>query len=153
MPEDILMQTLSTLETVHKDKIEFHTTQLDKLSKEQKNLTKMMDNLYIDKLKGRITESEYDRFYQSFRDQITDINIKLEQLQTAEDNYYITAKYLLELSNRAYDLFVSSEVEEKRMLIKLVLQNLAITGENIVWEAHKPFDLILKCSDGLLWRG
>ena len=33
------------------------------LIKEQKNITKMIDNLYLDKLKGRITESEYDRFY------------------------------------------------------------------------------------------
>ena len=29
----------------------------------------MMDNLYLDKLKGRITESEYDKFYTSLRDQ------------------------------------------------------------------------------------
>ena len=45
-----------------KDKIEFHNKEFDKLTLEQKNLTAMMDNLYIDKLKGRITE-RYDRFY------------------------------------------------------------------------------------------
>ena len=84
----------------------------------------------MDKLKGRITESEYDKFYQSLRDQMTEISIRLEQLQEAEDNYYITAKYVLELVNRAYELFVSSEVEEKRQLIKLVLSNLRIEGEN-----------------------
>lgn len=67
----------------------------------------MLDNLYLDKLKGRITESDYDRFYQKFRDQITDISIRLEQLQEAEDNYYISAKYLLELVGRAHELFVS----------------------------------------------
>ena len=82
----------------------------------------MMDNLYLDKLKGRITESEYDKFYTSLHDQVTDINIRLEQLQEAEDNYYITAKYVLDLVNRAYELFESSEVEEKRQLIKLVLR-------------------------------
>ena len=84
----------------------------------------MMDNLYLDKLKGRITESEYDKFYTSLRDQVTDISIRLEQLQEAEDNYYITAKHVLDLINRAYELFIGSEVEEKRQLIKLVLQNL-----------------------------
>ena len=113
-----------------KIKLNFITKQFDKLTKEQKELTKMMDNLYLDKLKGRITESEYDKFYQFIRDQITDINIRLEQLQEAEDNYYITAKYVLDLANRAYDLFMSSEVEEKRQLIKLVLSNLRLEGEN-----------------------
>ena len=37
----------------------------------------MIDNLYMDKLKGRITESEYDRYYTTFRDQLTDITIGL----------------------------------------------------------------------------
>ena len=122
------------------------------LTKEQKEVTKMMDNLYLDKLKGRITESAYDRFYQKFRDQITDISIRLEQLQEAEDHYYITVKYLLELTTRAYDLFMSSEVEEKRQLIKLVLSNLRLKGETLVYDAHQPFDLILKSTDQQLWR-
>jgi DNA invertase Pin-like site-specific DNA recombinase len=83
MPKDILDQILDTLNTLHKDKIEFHNKEFDKLTNEHKTLTKMMDNLYLDKLKGRITDSEYDRFYQKFRDESTDINIRLEQLQEA----------------------------------------------------------------------
>lgn len=72
-------------------------------------------------------------------------------LQEAEDNYYITAKYLLELANRAYDLFVSSEVTERRQLIKLVLQNLRVEGKTVRYDALKPFDTILNCSDRQLW--
>lgn len=41
-----------------------------------------------------------------------EIDTQLAMLQDAEDNYYITAKYLLELANRAHELFISSEVEE-----------------------------------------
>ena len=95
----------------------------------------------------RITESDYDRFYVSLRDKLTDLNIQLSKLQEAEDNYYITAKYILDLSTRAYDLFKSSEVEEKRQLIKLILSNLRLSGKNLVFNAAKPFDLILDCAD------
>ena len=35
--------------------------------------------------------------------------------------------------------------------IKLVLSNLMVDGENIVYEAQKPFDAIIKCSDQPLW--
>jgi site-specific DNA recombinase len=152
MPEEVLKQITETLTEVHENKIAFQTKQFDALTREQKEVTKMMDNLYLDKLKGRITESAYDRFYQKFRDQITDISIRLEQLQEAEDHYYITVKYLLELTTRAYDLFMSSEVEEKRQLIKLVLSNLRLKGETLVYDAHQPFDLILKSTDQQLWR-
>lgn len=72
-------------------------------------------------------------------------------LQEAEDNYYMTAKYLLELANRAYDLFMSSEVEERRQLLKLVLSNLRVEGKEVRYDAVKPFDTILSFADSQLW--
>ncbi len=65
-------------------------------------------------------------------------------LQEAEDNYYITAEYVLKLANKAYDLFKSSEIEERRQLIKLVLQNPKVVEKNIVFDLQKPFDTIFK---------
>ena len=150
MPKDISLQIIETLNAVHEDKVAFHEKEFDKLMAEQKMTTKMIDNLYLDKLKGRITDSEYDRFYTSFREQITDISIRLEKLQEAEDNYYVTAKYLLDLANRAFDLFMSSEVDEKRQLIKFVLSNLRLDDKKLLWDVEKPFDLILICSDRLV---
>ncbi len=99
----------------------------------------------------RITDDEYDRYYQSLREKITDTDTRLAMLQEAEDNYYVTAKYLLELTNRAYDLFVSSEAEERRQLMKLVLRNLKLDNKKLVFEAQKPFDTLLKCNDSKLW--
>jgi len=87
------------------------------------------------------------------RDQTAEMNIRLEKLQEAEDNYYVTAKYVLELVNRAHELFICSEVEEKRQLIKLVLSNVRVEGENVVWDVQKPFDLFLKATDSKRWRG
>ena len=153
MPTELLEQITQTLNAVHQDKVEFHNKELDKLTREQKTITKMMDNLYVDKLKGSITNNEYDRFHQTFREQAADINLRLAQLQEAENNYFITAKYLLDLTSRAHELFMSSEVEEKRHLIKLILSNLELKGEKIVYDVLSPFDLILKCSDHPLWLG
>ena len=153
MPKRILEEIVSTLQEVHQHKIEFHNNQLAKLTKKQKELTKMMDNLYLEKLKGKIDDEQYDRFHSSFIIEKDEINAKLEQLHEAENNYYITAKYVLDLSSRAYDWFMSSEVEEKRQLIKLVLQNVRLKDETLVYEARSPFDQILNASDGNLWRG
>ena len=73
-------------------------------------------------------------------------------MNKAEEEYFITAKYILDLANRVQELFESSEVDEKRQLMKLVLSNLRVEGENIVYEALKPFDLLLKCHDDIGWR-
>lgn len=72
-------------------------------------------------------------------------------LQNAEDNYYITAKYVLDLANRAYDLFKSSEVEERRQLMRLVLSNTRIEGKKVLFQAQKPFDTILNYSQLNNW--
>ena len=151
IPDWVLEKVVENLNNVHQDKMDFHNKQFDKLSNEQKDLTKIMDNLYMDKLKGRITDDQYDKYFQSFQEQKADITTRLGMLQEAEDNYYITAKYLLELANRAYKLFESSEVEERRQLIKLVLSNLRVEDKKVRYDAIKPFDTILNYSDRQLW--
>ena len=75
MPDNIIEEITNTLSEVHQNKIDFHNKQFDKLTREQRDLTKMIDALYLDKLKGRISETDYDRFYQSFCAQRDDINI------------------------------------------------------------------------------
>ncbi len=153
MPKEMLEQTLETLSEVHKNKIKFHTDHFDKVTKEQKKLSKMMDALYLDRLQGKINDEQYDRFYEKFVQQKEETTAQINHLQEAENNYYLTAKYILNLADRAYDLFMSSEVEEKRQLIKLVLQNVKMDGKKIVYDVQKPFDLMIEASDSHLWRG
>lgn len=151
IPDWVLEEVVGNLNNLHQDKMDFHNKQFDKLTEEHKTITKMMDNLYLDKLKGRITDDEYDKFFQSFHEQKADITTRLGMLQEAEDNYYVTAKYLLELASRAYELFKSSEVEERRQLIKLVLSNLRVEDKLVRYDAVKPFDTILNYAERQAW--
>ena len=89
--------------------------------------------------------------YKGFREKIDGIDTKLVNLQKAEDNYYLTVNYLLQLANRAYDLFVSSEIEEKRQLLKLLLQNPTLDGKIVRYTLLKPFDTILNFADSQAW--
>lgn len=152
VPEWVLEQIVEALRTTHESKIDFREKEFNKLTTEHEKYSKRLELLYIDRLDGRITDAEYDKFYQSTRDQLADADTRLSMLQEAEDNYYITAKYLLELANKAYDLFKSSEVEERRQLLKLVLQNLRVEGKIVRYDALKPFDTILNYSDYQSWH-
>ncbi|MBT4856477.1 recombinase family protein [bacterium] len=153
IPTKIVDEIVENLNTLQQDKVDFYQRDLDKFTKEQKSLTKMLDNLYLDKLKGSITESDYDKFYQSLHDQLITINSRLEQLEESDDNYFTTAKYVLSLANKAQELFESSEVDERRQLINLLLSNVRVEDEYVLYDVQKPFDLIVNCSDGQLWRG
>lgn len=154
LPEDTLKQIVEALNTTHQGKMSFRDEQYKKLTNDHDTYSKRIEKLYLDRLDGRITDDEYDKFYQSFREQLSEIDTRLAMLQEAEDNYYVTAKYILDLANRAYDLFISSELEEKRQLIKLVLLNLKLDGKIVHFEANKPFDTLLSYKDyPLMLRG
>ena len=80
-----------------------------------------------------------------------ELRVKISRLSVADEEYYLTSEYLLQLANRAYDLFMSSEVEEKRHLLKLTLQNLKLRGKKIDFELVKPFDQVFACTSRQSW--
>ena len=75
----------------------------------------------------------------------------MDNLEGADDGYYITARYLLQLANKAPAIFESSEAETKRELIKLVLQNPVIDGVTLSATIRKPFSYFAEGSDQHIW--
>lgn len=153
MPEEARGIIAQTLQELHANKIEFHNAQFNKFNEELRNLTRMMDNLYLDKLKDKISDEQYNRYHASFTAEKDEIALRLNQLHEAEDNYYHTTKYVLELTKHAHRLFESSELEERRQLITLVLQNIRLSGENLVYDVQKPFNEIQNATHRNVWRG
>lgn len=151
IPQDVLEEITESLKSVHQGKSEFREQQYQQLTQERNRYAKRIENIYLDKIDGRITTDEHDKFYADFRNKIEQIDSQLVNLQKAEDDYYLCANYLLQLANRAYELFASSEIEQKRQLLKLVLQNLTLEGRIVRYEAIKPFDTILNFADNKLW--
>ena len=151
IPNHVLKQILTSLQSSHEGKVDFREAQFKQFTTEREKYSKRIEKIYIDRLDGRITDNEYDKYYQSFRDKLSEIDTQLAMLQEAEDNYYISAKYLLELANRASELFESSEVEERRQLIKLVLSNLRVEDDLVRYDAIKPFDTILNYDHRTSW--
>ena len=94
----------------------------------------------------RIAKNEYDKMREKYRLKQIEITNKIATLSSADEEYYITSEYLLQLANRAYELLLSSEVEEKRQLLKLTLQNLKLVGKTVNYNLVKPFDRVFTCS-------
>ncbi|MBU1031895.1 hypothetical protein KKE03_03170, partial [Patescibacteria group bacterium] len=76
---------------------------------------------------------------------------KQGKLQIADEEYYITSDYILNLASRADELFESSEPIEKRQLIKFALQNLVLDGSLVRYDEIKPFDTIREYASRQAW--
>jgi hypothetical protein len=57
---------------------------------------------------------------------------------------------VLSLAQKAYEIFQSSEVTEKRQLLNFLLQNPELNDRKLVFKLKTPFDTVLqanKCSN------
>ena len=69
----------------------------------------------------------------------------------ADEEYYLTAQYLVQIASRAKELFAGSEPEEKRLLLNMTLQNLRLDGKIVRYDWKKPFDKIAFYASRPIW--
>lgn len=100
---------------------------------------------------GWITDSEYTERKNRYQEEVKKIQRKIEQLSKADEEYYILAESILSLAQRAGELFESSEMEQKKQIINLTLQNLTLDEKKLSYDLIKPFDVILKSQDSHNW--
>jgi site-specific DNA recombinase len=101
----------------------------------------------------RITQDEYDKKAYELKQLQYDLEVKLRQHTEADEKFGITVNYLLNLASRAYELFESSKIEQKRQLINFLLSNLRLRGKTLLYDVNKPFDAVLKANNCSNWLG
>jgi hypothetical protein len=75
----------------------------------------------------------------------------MNKLHFADEEYYLTSEYLLKLASNAGKLFESSEVHERRLLLKLALQNLELKDKKVRFDWINPFDKIANLASRQAW--
>ena len=96
----------------------------------------------------------FSKKLKEYKEKQAELEAKMQSYTDADENFYLTANMTLNLAKKAYEIFESSEISEKRQLLNFLLQNLKLQGKNLIFELKKPFDTVLqasKCSN--LLRG
>lgn len=151
MPKDVVEDIVQSLRETHQDKSHFHKSLLESYQTQYKKYEDMIEKMYEDKLSGSITESYYDKKRDEFRAKQKGLQKKMGKLQIADEEYYITSDYVLNLASRASELFESSEPQQKRLLLKETLQNLTLEGRLVRYNEIKPYDKIRLYATRLNW--
>lgn len=60
---------------------------------------------------------------------------------------------LIELSNRAYELYEKQNVKEKQKLLKFLLSNSKMQGKSVDFVLKMPFSLIVETKKSKKWLG
>ncbi len=94
----------------------------------------------------------YDRKLQEFRSKQEGIKTRLGNLEKADDEYYQLATAILTLTQNASTIFESSELEVRRQLLKVLLQNCVVNATTLYPTHRSPFHLFAegaRCNEWL----
>ena len=101
------------LKESHQDEAAFHQEALDRLQAELKKIKNRLDQLYVDKLDGKVSEGfwlEKSRVWEAEQEQLVS---RFRAHQVADHPYYEDGLKLLELASRAYELYKKQSATKK----------------------------------------
>ena len=139
---DVLAWVKEALKQSHADEKREHDEAIGQLQAEYTRLQNRIDAMYLDKLDGRIGAAFFDHKAAEWRAEQDRIHRMIQQHQSANQSYLEEGVQLLELANRAYDLFRKQHPSEKRRLLNFVLSNCTWKGGQLSAEFRQPFDML-----------
>ena len=80
-----------------------------------------------------------------------EITNKIEGQVEDDKAFQITLKALLELCSKSYEIFTSSNIDQKRKLMSFVLANLHVKDGSLCYSLKKPFDGLINIAQNDKW--
>jgi site-specific DNA recombinase len=152
IPDHVLSRLETSLLT---DRGRDATVKLEQEQRLQQRLSSVrnrIDQAYLDKLDGKITEDMWNRKSPEWQAEEQQIQIAIRALADIKPERMLDAVRILELANKAYFLYVKQCPTEKAKLLNLVLSNCTIDTASIYPTYRKPFDVIFASAKNGEWR-
>ena len=137
----------------HRDEIEYHRNKVRALESQKTKLENRIHQVYIDKLDSKISKERYDSMTNEWQQEINNIRNAIERYEDADSNYLSQGVHILELCNKAYDMYLRKEPLERAKLLRIILSNCSLDGVTLCPTYRKPFDLFAKGPPRSDWLG
>jgi hypothetical protein len=151
VPDDVLAQLQNSLLGDKDREQEVRQQKIDRLQQRLTMLRRRLDQAYIDKLDGHITNEFWDAKSAEWREEERNLLATIAELDHARPNRLLDGVRILELANKAYSLYLRQDSAEKAKLLKIVLSNCAIDAASAYPTYRKPFDLIFQAVQTERW--
>ncbi len=143
--KEVIEWTRKALRERHEnDQVAYHAS-LMQLETRRKELGRMIDNAYDDKLAEVITREKYEEVAKKFKDEQKAITDQIERFDTLYASKMEYNLDLYELSQRAAEIYeAKNSVESRRHLIGELFSNLRLFGKKLEYEYSETVAAIAK---------
>ncbi len=94
-------------------------------------IKRMDESLYDDKLSGDITQGRYEDKHEQFVSQIKELDEKLKQIDSLLGKRLEQSLVLLELSQKAAEIYAKKSPEHERLIISKLFDDLTLKGGSL----------------------
>lgn len=101
------------LKGTHHDEEVYHSQMVEKLQKEYKQIETRIDQMYIDKLDGKVTIEFFERKSKEWKNEQTEIQRKLQNHERENEPNIDDGIKILELAQKASNLYEKRSMREK----------------------------------------
>ena len=153
IPAERMAQLRNDLNETHASKNDFYASQRRELAIRRKQLSNRQQNTYDLLADKSITLEQYNENNARYAEELSEIQRREERLDKADQQFYVTAGYLLSIFEHAEKLFEAAQTDEKRQIIGLLLSNLQLDGKKFTFTLKEPFASVLSHANSSLWLG
>lgn len=151
IPEEAYIQVSDILRKSHEEKKQSYHKEVSIIDSEILKYRQRKERVYEDYLDEKISEEFYEKKFAEF-----DTKLKLKQearesLELSDDQYYLSVSHLLKLAKDLPELFEKAEIQKKRMLLKMIVSNFSLDGDQLRWKLKEPFKMMVLCSEMNSW--
>ena len=88
----------------------------------------------------------YQQKLQEYKKRQREITREMEAHVDADETCFLTIKTVVDLARRAKEIYLSSNLDEKRELLNLVFSNLKLREKRLLMTLREPFSLLMAAS-------
>lgn len=144
VPEQWLGKIIAELRNRHDDQQTYYTQNIDQTRAEYDKLKDKMRKVYYDLLEGRITQTFHDEIATELEKKQQELNDRLKLLTSDNKTFQVTASYLLDLAQRAEQLFNESDEGLRQKLLEYLLSNIELKDKKLSYILNDPFKTIVE---------
>ena len=160
VPEAMVNLVIGELKKRHDNQQLYFTHGIEQTRKEYDSNKAKMSRIYSDLLDGRITTETHDEIAKKIDRQQQVLNERLKKLTSDNTSFQVTASYLLDLAQRAGELFERSNYELRQKLLDYIFSNIELNDKKLSYTINDPFREIVEANKKALtepnvktWQG
>ena len=130
------------LKESHADEVEYHISTLRELNHNHARTMQKMDTLYDEKIEQNITPEFYAKKFKQYSEELEEIVKAIAKHKNAGVSYVELGSSILDLTQRAREIYTKATPEKKRKLLSIVFAELHLKDKTVVPIYNKAFQFI-----------